>query len=128
MMPPNRIDLKKLRWELLYFHQSNLFDIIKVIESDWGSSIVIDSTWLIFYCIGALYVPYPLSWNVDDISFGNFGILSFWGKLIVWNTMWVCINSEGGTGENQSDVTPLNFWVILRFFAKICVFKKKFIK
>ena len=32
--------------------------------------------------------------------------------------------SEGGTGENRSDVTPLNFRVVLRFFAKICVFKK----
>ena len=36
----------------------------------------------------------------------------------------ILIYSEGGTGENRSDVTPLNFWVVLRFFAKICVFKK----
>ena len=32
--------------------------------------------------------------------------------------------SEGGTGENQSYVTHLNFKVVLTFFAKICVFKK----
>jgi len=38
--------------------------------------------------------------------------------------MYAHILSEGGTGENRSDVTPLNFWVVLRFFAKICVFKK----
>ena len=34
------------------------------------------------------------------------------------------ISSEGGTGENPSDVTPLNFRVVLKFFEKICVFKK----
>ena len=26
--------------------------------------------------------------------------------------------SEGGTGENQSDVTPLNFWIVLIYLAK----------
>ena len=28
------------------------------------------------------------------------------------------ITSEGGTGENQSDVTPLNFWIVLIYLAK----------
>ena len=44
----------------------------------------------------------------------------FKGKLDIVFEMY----SEGGTGENRSDVTPLNFWVVLRFFTKICVFKK----
>ena len=27
-------------------------------------------------------------------------------------------SSEGGTGENRSDVTPLNFWIVLIYLAK----------
>ena len=26
--------------------------------------------------------------------------------------------NEGGTGENRSDVTPLNFWIVLIYLAK----------
>ena len=26
--------------------------------------------------------------------------------------------SEGGTGENRSDVTPLNFWIVRIYLAK----------
>ena len=28
------------------------------------------------------------------------------------------IVSEGGTGENRSDVAPLNFWIVLIYLAK----------
>ena len=27
-------------------------------------------------------------------------------------------SSEGGTGENRSDITPLNFWIALIYLAK----------
>ena len=30
----------------------------------------------------------------------------------------ILIYSEGGTGENRSDVTPLNFWIVLIYLAK----------
>ena len=33
-------------------------------------------------------------------------------------TDFLHIFSEGGTGENQSDVTPLNFWIVLIYLAK----------
>ena len=42
-----------------------------------------------------------------------------WSKKVQANLL-----SEGGTGENQSDITPLNFWIVLIYLAKKIYFQK----
>ena len=55
-----------------------------------------------------MMTSWVISWQIIVCYFSDF--------LTVWLLLWfLLINSEGGTGENLSHITLLNFRVVLRY-------------